>query len=82
MDYPDQNGRIAAMSHAGGPTPPAPAGSAATGSALAESRFRCHICEEPSEEICPRCTRDVCDNHICEHCAQCSDCCDCEWIRR
>ena len=59
MDYPDQNGHLAAIGHGGGSTSPAPAGSAAIGSAVAESRFHCHICEEPSEEICPRCTRDV-----------------------
>ena len=40
--------------------------------------FHCHICQEPSEKICPRCTRDACDNHLCERCRRCSDCCDCD----
>ena len=40
--------------------------------------WQCHICGEPCEDICPHCTKDVCDNHICEHCRQCSDCCDCK----
>jgi hypothetical protein len=82
MEYPEQNGRIATMGQAGAPAHPAPAHATQAGIAVAESPFRCHICEEPSKEICPRCTRDVCDNHICEHCAQCSDCCDCEWTHR
>jgi hypothetical protein len=42
-----------------------------------ETGFRCYICGEPSTEICPRCTRDTCDNHICERCVLCSDCCTC-----
>lgn len=40
--------------------------------------LRCYICREPSEEICRRCTRDACANHLCEKCARCSDCCECE----
>lgn len=40
--------------------------------------FRCYICGEPSTEICSRCTRDTCDNHICERCLLCSDCCTCD----
>jgi hypothetical protein len=42
------------------------------------SAFRCYICGEPSTEICSRCTRDTCDNHICERCLLCSDCCICD----
>lgn len=41
------------------------------------SSFRCYICDEPSEEICVHCTRDACNNHLCEKCGQCSDCCQC-----
>jgi hypothetical protein len=40
--------------------------------------FQCHICGEASNEICGRCTRDVCDNHLCERCGHCSDCCVCD----
>ena len=40
--------------------------------------WQCHICQEPSEEICPACTKDVCANHICEHCRRCIDCCICK----
>jgi len=43
-----------------------------------EPKFRCYICEEPSETICRNCTRDTCENHLCEKCGQCSDCCECE----
>ena len=25
-----------------------------------------------------RCTKDACDNHLCEKCRKCSDCCECE----
>ncbi|HUB83112.1 MAG TPA: hypothetical protein VMB03_30135 [Bryobacteraceae bacterium] len=25
-----------------------------------------------------RCTKDACDNHLCEKCRRCSDCCECE----
>jgi hypothetical protein len=46
--------------------------------AAADSAFHCHICEEASAEICGRCTRDVCGNHLCERCGQCSDCCTCD----
>ncbi len=45
--------------------------------AESETGFRCHICQEPSEEICKRCTRDACPNHLCEKCKRCSDCCEC-----
>jgi len=43
--------------------------------------FTCHICGEPSNELCVRCTNDVCANHRCEKCKRCSDCCQCE-LRR
>ena len=25
-----------------------------------------------------RCTKDACENHLCEKCLKCSDCCECE----
>jgi hypothetical protein len=28
--------------------------------------------------ICGRCTKDACNNHLCERCVRCSDCCECE----
>ncbi len=40
--------------------------------------FTCNICEEESTRICVRCTKDACNNHICEKCLRCSDCCECE----
>jgi len=40
--------------------------------------FPCSICEEVSTRICARCTKDACDNHLCEKCLRCSDCCECE----
>ena len=40
--------------------------------------FICSICGEESTRICARCTKDACDNHICEKCLRCSDCCECE----
>ena len=40
--------------------------------------FICSICGEESTQICARCTKDACDNHICEKCLRCSDCCECE----
>jgi hypothetical protein len=40
--------------------------------------FQCSICDEPSERICVYCTKDTCENHICEKCLRCSDCCTCE----
>lgn len=43
--------------------------------------FRCSICEEPSLQICAWCTKDACDNHICQKCRRCSDCCACELER-
>src|SRR3954453_8613877 len=38
--------------------------------------FTCSICGEESTQICARCTKDACDNHICEKCLRCSDCCE------
>lgn len=40
--------------------------------------FTCSICEEESTRICVRCTKDACNNHLCERCHRCSDCCECE----
>jgi hypothetical protein len=40
--------------------------------------FTCSICEEESTRICVRCTKDACDNHLCDRCHRCSDCCECE----
>ena len=40
--------------------------------------FTCSICGEESTRICLRCTKDSCDNHLCEKCLRCSDCCECE----
>lgn len=40
--------------------------------------FICSICGEESTRICTRCTKDACDNHLCEKCLRCSDCCECE----
>jgi len=40
--------------------------------------FVCSICEEESTKICAFCTKDSCDNHLCQRCGCCSDCCECE----
>ena len=40
--------------------------------------FVCSICGEEATRICARCTKDVCNNHLCEKCLRCSDCCECE----
>lgn len=40
--------------------------------------FTCSICGEESTRICARCTKDACNNHLCEKCHRCSDCCECE----
>src|SRR5689334_18259057 len=40
--------------------------------------FLCNICAEESIRICARCTKDTCNNHLCEKCLRCSDCCECE----
>jgi hypothetical protein len=39
--------------------------------------FTCSICGDPSRSICVYCTKDACDNHLCERCRRCSDCCEC-----
>ena len=44
--------------------------------------FTCSICDETATQICARCTKDVCANHICEKCLRCSDCCECEVVLR
>jgi hypothetical protein len=44
----------------------------------APSPFSCHICSEASSRICVSCTKDACDNHLCDKCHRCSDCCVCE----
>jgi len=40
----------------------------------------CSICGEESTRICARCTKDACNNHLCEKCMRCSDCCECEVV--
>lgn len=40
--------------------------------------FSCSICEQESMRICACCTKDACDNHLCDRCGCCSDCCECE----
>ena len=40
--------------------------------------FVCSICNEPSLNICVRCTKDACANHRCARCKECSDCCECD----
>lgn len=40
--------------------------------------FTCSICGEESTRICARCTKDACNNHLCDKCQRCSDCCECE----
>ena len=40
--------------------------------------FSCNICEQESTRICACCTKDSCDNHLCERCGCCSDCCECD----
>jgi hypothetical protein len=42
--------------------------------------FICSICGEESARICARCTKDACNNHLCEKCFRCSDCCECEVV--
>ena len=39
--------------------------------------FTCSICGESSAKICVFCTKDACDNHLCDKCRRCSDCCEC-----
>ncbi len=40
----------------------------------------CSICGEESTRICAQCTKDSCNNHLCEKCLRCSDCCECEVV--
>jgi hypothetical protein len=47
----------------------------------ATQTFTCNICGEESTRICARCTKDTCNNHLCEKCLHCSDCCECEIVR-
>jgi len=42
--------------------------------------FTCSICGEESTRICARCTKDACNNHLCDKCLRCSDCCECEVV--
>ena len=42
--------------------------------------FTCSICGEESIRICARCTKDSCNNHLCDKCLRCSDCCECEVV--
>lgn len=42
--------------------------------------FTCSICGEESTRICARCTKDSCNNHLCDKCLRCSDCCECEVV--
>jgi len=44
--------------------------------------FVCSICNEPSSDICVYCTKDTCNNHLCEKCKRCSDCCQCDFRRK
>ena len=37
--------------------------------------FICSICERESTRICVSCTKDTCDDHLCNICKSCSDCC-------
>ncbi len=38
----------------------------------------CSICDAESTRICAWCTKDACENHLCDKCQRCSDCCECE----
>jgi hypothetical protein len=40
--------------------------------------FQCSICGDSSTKLCLYCTKDACDNHLCERCHYCSDCCLCD----
>ena len=48
------------------------------GELISAMPFTCSICEEESTRICIACTKDSCENHLCEKCSRCSDCCGCE----
>lgn len=41
--------------------------------------FICSICGEGSQDICIYCTKDACENHLCDRCKRCSDCCECDF---
>ena len=45
---------------------------------MTPTTFICSICEAESTRICVHCTKDACENHLCEKCGRCSDCCSCE----
>jgi len=57
---------------------PANAATKGSGELTSSYHFSCHICGEPSTEICTYCTKDVCGDHLCIRCRRCSDCCVCE----
>ena len=40
--------------------------------------FQCSICGDDSKKICVYCTKDACNNHLCDRCHRCSDCCLCD----
>jgi hypothetical protein len=40
--------------------------------------FQCSICGDLSTKLCVYCTKDACNNHLCDRCHRCSDCCLCE----
>ena len=40
--------------------------------------FQCSICGELSVKLCVYCTKDACNNHLCDRCHRCSDCCLCD----
>jgi hypothetical protein len=40
--------------------------------------FQCSICGDSSTKLCVYCTKDACNNHLCDRCHRCSDCCLCE----
>jgi hypothetical protein len=60
------------------PQPGGPAGGFGKEEEVIPMPFHCSICGEESTRICARCTKDACDNHLCEKCLRCSDCCECE----
>ncbi|GEM_PF-1474791 len=47
----------------------------------AVKQYVCSICGEASEYICIWCTKDACENHLCDKCKRCSDCCECDQQR-
>jgi hypothetical protein len=40
--------------------------------------FQCSICGDVSTKLCVYCTKDACNNHLCDRCHHCSDCCLCD----